>query len=144
MLSFTLRRACSDGREVLSEVSSKAAEEFKEGAGPWSLWAGVLTAPMAMLIELQTNYALVLWACEVRREWALHLVMLLALLTTLAGGLLSLRNWRRAGGVFEDEGAGVLPRSRFMALVGILISALITLVIIAQWIAIFLYGPCQR
>lgn len=127
-----------------SKAGSKAAEEFKEGAGPWSLWAGVLAAPMAMLIELQVNYALVLWACEVRREWALHLVALFALVVTIAGGLISLRNWRQAGAVWEDEGAGVLPRSRFMAAVGILISVLITLVIIAQWIAIFLYGPCQR
>jgi uncharacterized membrane protein YfcA len=104
----------------------------------------VLAAPLAMLVELQTNYALVLWACSAGREWALHLVALLALLITIAGGLLSWRNWRRAGAVWEDDGAGVMPRSRFMAAVGILMSVLISLVIIAQWIAIFVYGPCQR
>jgi hypothetical protein len=104
----------------------------------------MLAAPIATLVQLQTNYALVLWACGAGREWALHLVALIALLISIAGGLLSWRNWRRAGAVWETEGAGVLPRSRFMALVGVLISALITLVVIAQWIPIFIYEPCQR
>jgi hypothetical protein len=125
-------------------VDAKIAADFKEGAGPWRLWAGVLAGPLAMLIQLQVNYALVLWACAAGREWALHLVTLLALLITIAGGLLSWRNWRRAGAVWEDEGAGVLPRCRFMAAVGILVGILFALVIVAQWIPIFMYGPCQR
>jgi hypothetical protein len=125
-------------------VDSQAAKDFKEGAGPGALWAGVLAAPIAMLVQLQANYALVLWACSAGREWALHLVALLALLITIAGGLLSWRNWRRTGATWETEGAGVIPRSRFMALVGVLISGLIALVVIAQWIPIFIYGPCQR
>jgi hypothetical protein len=108
------------------------------------LWAGVLAGPLATLVQLQVNYALVLWACGAGREWALHLVSLLALLATVAGGLLSWRNRRRAGGGWEDEGAGVVPRSRFMAVVGVLISALTALVVIAQWIPVFVYGPCER
>jgi hypothetical protein len=126
-------------------VDSKTAEDFKKGVGPGTLWAGVLAPPLAMLVELQVNYALVNWACErAGREWALHLVAILALVVTVACGLLSWSNWRRAGGSWEDEGAGVIPRSRFMAAVGILISALLSLVVIAQWIAVFTHGPCQR
>jgi hypothetical protein len=126
-------------------VEAQAAEEFKKGAGPGALWAGMLAGPLAMLIELQVNYALVNWACGAARwEWALHAVAFLALLVTVAGGLLSWRNWRRAGAEWEDEGAGVMPRSRFMAAVGVLISALLALVVVAQWIPIFIYGPCQR
>ena len=125
-------------------MGAKTARDFKEGAGPGALWAGVLAGPLAMLTQLQVNYALVLWACGAGREWALHLVVILALVVAIAGGLLSWRNWRRAGAGWEDEGAGPLPRSRFMAAVGILISALLSLVIIAQWIPIFVYSPCQR
>ena len=125
-------------------MKSKVAEDFKEGAGATSLWAGLLAGPMAMLTQLEVNYALVLWACSAGRERALHLVALLALILTIAGGLLSWRNWRRAGATWEDEGAGVIPRSRFMALVGVLISGLTALVVIAQWIPIFIYGPCQK
>jgi hypothetical protein len=125
-------------------VEDEAVKEFKEGAGPWSLWVGVLVPPLAMLIQLQVNYSLVYWACGTTHTWGLHLVSLLTLALTVACGLLALRNWRLAGGETDDEGAGVIPRSRFMALVGIMESALITLVLIAQWIPIFVYGACQR
>ena len=128
----------------VSEAGSEVASEFKEGVGPLALWAGVLAAPLAMLTQLQVNYALVLWACGAGREWPLHLTALLALAVTVAGGLLSWRNRRLAGTGWEDEGAGVIPRSGFMAAVGILISALIALVIVAQWIPVFVYGPCER
>lgn len=125
-------------------MDSDAIKDFKEGAAPAALWAGVLAGPLATLTQLQVNYALVLWACGARREWALHLVSLLALLVAVAAGLLSWRNWRRAGGGWEAEGAGVVPRSRFMAVVGVLISVLAALVVVAQWIAIFFYDPCER
>jgi hypothetical protein len=128
----------------LNQVDSKAAEDFKEGVGAAALWTCLLAPPFAMLVQLQANYALVLWACSAGREWALHLVALIALLIAIACGLLSWRNWRRAGATWEDDGAGVMPRSRFMSIVGILMSVLISLVIIAQWIAVFVYGPCQR
>ena len=125
-------------------MDSDVVKDFKEGAAPAALWAGVLAGPLATLTQLQVNYALVLWACGAGSEWALHLVALLALLVTVAAGLLSWRNWRRAGGSWEDEGAGIVPRSRFMAAVGVLISAFIVLVVVAQWIPIFVYGPCER
>ena len=125
-------------------MESDAIKDFKEGAAPAALWAGVLAGPLATLTQLQVNYALVLWACAAGREWALHLVALLALLVAVAAGLLSLRNWRRAGTGWDDEGAGVMPRSRFMAVVGVLISGLAALVVVAQWIPIFVYGPCER
>ncbi|HYE15510.1 MAG TPA: hypothetical protein VD968_13790 [Pyrinomonadaceae bacterium] len=125
-------------------MSSEAAGEFKEGAGALALWAGVLAGPTATLVQLQTNYALVLWACGAGREWALHLVALLALLVAVGAGLLSLRNWRLAGGDWEDGGAGVMPRSRFMAAVGMFVSLHSALITIAQWIPIFVYGPCDR
>jgi hypothetical protein len=125
-------------------VSTEAVKDFKEGAGPVALWAGVLAGPLAMLTQLEVNYALVLWACGAGREWALHVVALLALVVTVAAGLLSWRNWRLAGANWDDEGAGVIPRSRFMSVVGVLISALTALVVVAQWIPIFVYGPCER
>jgi len=125
-------------------MSSEATGQFKEGARPLVLWAGVLAGPTATLTQLQINYAVVLWACGAGgREWPLHLVSLLALLVCVGAGLLSWRNWRVAGDWDEDD-AGVMPRSRFMAAVGMLISAHAALVVVAQWAAVFAYGPCER
>ena len=125
-------------------ANAEAAEEFKEGAGPGVLWACILAGPMAALVQLQANYALVLRACGTGREWPLHLVSLLALLVAAGAGLLSWRNWQKAGADWDDKDLGVLPRSRFMAAVGMLLSAHSALVVVAQWLAVFIYGPCQR
>ena len=125
-------------------MSPEAAEEFKEGAKPLALWVGVLAGPTAALVQLQANYALVLWACGASREWPLHVVSAAALLVALGAGLLSWRNWRLAGGGLEDGGAGVVQRGRFMAGVGALVSLHAALVVVAQWAAVFFYGPCER
>ena len=125
-------------------MGAEAAGEFKQGAGPGVLWACVLAGPLAALAQLQANYALVLWVCGSGQGWTLHAVSLAALLVCLGSGLLALRNWRRAGAIWEDGGAGVLPRSRFMSAVGMLVSAHSALVVIAQWVAVFVYSACQR
>jgi hypothetical protein len=125
-------------------LSAEVPREFKEGAGPAQLWLSVLAPPLAALAQLQTNYALVLWACGRDATWPLHLVALLALLVCVGCGLLGWRNWQKAGAEWRDDGPGPLPRSRFMAVVGMLVSAHSALVVIAQWIAVFVFNPCQR
>jgi hypothetical protein len=71
-------------------------------------------------------------------------VTILFLLIALAGGFIAWRNWREAGQVEPGEGGDVVERSRFIAVVGLLLAGLITLVFIAQWIPQFLISPCQR
>jgi hypothetical protein len=117
---------------------------LKAGAAAVELWFGVLLGPVAALSQLEANYALVLWACRTSHTGPLHMVSLAAVIVTLFAGIVSHRNWRRLGGPWDDEGAGAVPRARFMAAIGILISALMLLVIIAQWIPVFIYGPCHR
>jgi hypothetical protein len=93
---------------------------------------------------LEANYALVPWACGAGRDWPLHLVSVTAIFLTLFGALLAYRVWKRVGPRWNDEGAGAVPRARFMAAIGISISLVMLLVIFAQWIPIFIYGSCQR
>ena len=126
-------------------MNVKARAEFKEPAGAAALWFGVLAPPFAALCQLQTNYALVLWACGgPGRVWALHAVTLAALLVALFAGWVACRKWRAAGAGWEDEGGGPVARGRFMAAVGMLVSSLSALVMVAMWIPVFVYGPCQR
>jgi hypothetical protein len=125
-------------------MTTRAAEDLKSGGAAVALWCGLLLGPLAALSQLEANYALLLWACGAGREWPLHLVSLSAVFITLFAGLLSYRVWKRVGGSWDDEGPGTVPRARFMAAVGILISLVMFLVILAQWIPVFIYGSCQR
>jgi hypothetical protein len=123
-------------------VEADATTDLKANATVGELWAGLLVGPMAGLIQLQVNYALVLWSCSHRALWPLHLVSVLALLATLVAGLMAYRVWQRVS--VKEDGPGPIARSRLMSLVGVLISILMSLVIIAQWLAVFVYDPCQR
>ncbi|HEU4433567.1 MAG TPA: hypothetical protein VFR51_09235 [Pyrinomonadaceae bacterium] len=123
-------------------MQAKAAADLKAGAGVGELWAGVLVGPTAMLLQLEANYALVLWSCATGHTWPLHLVSLVALLATVVAGLLAYRVWTRV--TANEDGSGPIARSRFMAAVGILISLLMCAVIVAQWIPVFIHHPCER
>jgi hypothetical protein len=125
-------------------LEARLTEEFRSIPKLAELWAGLLVGPMAALIQLEINYALVLWACATGRVWGLHLVSLLALLLTVFTGVLSYRNWRRMRNRGEVDDVGTIGRSLLMAEVGLLICVLMGLVIIAQWIPIIIHGPCER
>jgi hypothetical protein len=74
---------------------------------------------------------------------SLHIVTVVALLITAGAGLVAWRKWQEAGRTEPDEAAGPRPRSRFMAVLGLLTSAMFFLTILAQGIASFVLHPCQ-
>ena len=118
--------------------------EFSKAGGLFALWAGVLVGPVVWLVQFQTNYTLVTLTCNHGHLWALHAVSVLALLLTAGAGVLAWGKWRESGGGLAEEGrGGVVPRSRFMSVLGLLVSGMFFLVIFAQWIASWVFGPCQ-
>ena len=108
-----------------------------------ALWAGLLLPPSAFLLNLEVAYALVPTACAAQNGVLTHLVHLVCLLLTAAGGFFALRSWRSCGGIWPGEEGGRVGRSRFMAGLGLLLSAMFLLVIVAQWIPSFVLSPCQ-
>ncbi|HYY94841.1 MAG TPA: hypothetical protein VE713_10010 [Pyrinomonadaceae bacterium] len=108
------------------------------------MWACVLAGPVVWLLQFQANYTLVSLTCNHGGKWALHAVSVAALGLTAGAGLLAWSNWREVGGdARQNEGASVITRSRFMSVLGLLVSSLFFLVILAQWIASWVFGPCQ-
>lgn len=99
-------------------------------------WFGVLLAPAAWLIQFELNYALVRWVGLHQTYWPLYLVSFVFLLIALGGFGLSWRNWQVAkhGGVGDDQAN---MRGRFLATIGMMVSALFSLLIIAQAIPNF-------
>jgi hypothetical protein len=114
----------------------------RQGIG-W-LWFGILAGPLAFLLNLQLSYMLVHPVCETAHRLVLHLVPAGALLLAASGGLSAWWNWQRTRQAESSKAGGVLPRSRFMAGVGLLTSGLFIIVIVAQWLPNFMLTPCQR
>ena len=94
-------------------------------------WPALILAPVFALASISLGYALVTPACERSSTWLVHGVVLLFLALSVAstlGAWLSLQSARRA----------------FLPLVSTWSGAFFSLVILAQWIAMFIVPPCMH
>lgn len=130
-----------------------------------ALWAGILLAPAAFLLDLGWRFALVEWACASGRGFTLWLVLLAGAALAGFGGWRAWANWRSiptppdTGTSGDDtqqmrstshtlssnmrtDGPPPLGRSRFMALAGIAVSAFFLTVILASILPSLLLHPC--
>ena len=108
-----------------------------------ALWTGLLLAPAAFLLNLEVAYALVPAACSERSRLLIHVVHAVCLVLAAAGMLAAWRMWRVTGETWPGGAGGRLSRSRFMSGLGLFLSLLFVLVIVAQWIPSFILSPCQ-
>lgn len=109
---------------------------------PLMLWSGWVIGPGAWALHLMGSYLLVARACEADAVWTLHGTTLVTLLLSLAGAAVAWRQWGRAGRRWPGSGDGEAGRIRFMAVMGLLISALSALLIVAEGIPNFFLSPC--
>jgi hypothetical protein len=112
-------------------------------------WLGFFLAPAVFFAHLQLAYVLIPWACTRQEQFWLYLVGGIAVLLALAGVAAA---WIARTRTSEAEphprghpveGPGPLFRTRFMADTGLGVSGLLTLILLAQWIAGFFIGVCQ-
>ncbi|HYC01017.1 MAG TPA: hypothetical protein VEC57_17920 [Candidatus Limnocylindrales bacterium] len=121
-----------------------AQQEFRRSRGIAMLFYGMLAAPLALAAHLLINYALVHLVCSrYDRQW-LHVLAALFVLIAASGAAMSVATWRRAGAHWPDTASDVLTRARFLSALGLGTSALIVLVLIAQWMATAFIDPCMR
>jgi hypothetical protein len=73
----------------------------------------------------------------------IHLVHGACLLVALAGAAIAWRIWTSAGAQWPEDAGGPVARTRFMAGLGLAVSALFGLTILAQWIPTLTLHPCQ-
>ena len=106
---------------------------------------GVIGGPLAVLTGLTVKYALVeIWACKSGAgPIVVHLVAAATLLLVLVAGLVALSQWRRAGREEPGDIGGIVGRTRMTATLGIGLSAMSAVVVIAQWLPQLFVGPCQ-
>jgi hypothetical protein len=107
------------------------------------LWVASLLPAAATLAGLEIAYLLVDRACTTGNLLPVHLTWAVSLGLALLGAVLGWSQWRRWGGRHAGEEGGPEGRSRFLAVLGMLVGAMASLAIAAQWSATFFFHPCQ-
>ncbi len=105
--------------------------------------AGIFAGPAAWLIDTQFNYAAVAWVCA--HQIPLVPIFALAMVAvSLFGGFLSWRGYATAAVTPEPDSTGAGRPHRFVALIGIAIAALFTIVILLHGVAGLVFHGCER
>jgi hypothetical protein len=109
-----------------------------------ALFTANLLAPLAWLVFLEVEYALVPWACRHGhpRHPLLFVVAALAFLLATASALLGWHEWRLAGRRRGDEPPPG-GRAAFMALTGLGTSLIFTLLILSASAPFVILTPCE-
>jgi hypothetical protein len=126
-------------------MDTRTANDYPMGEerGLAAQWVGLLLAPAAFFAHLQFAYANLPWACRTGNELWIHVSGVASVVLAAVGTLVAWRSWRRAGGDPPGEGGGIPPRARFLGVTGLGTSAIITLILLAQWVAAFIISPCE-
>lgn len=106
-------------------------------------FAGLLLAPATFFAHLQGGYVLVPRACRYHADVWIHVLGIASVALAALGTFIAWRVWSDTGRDRTTETGGPLPRARFLGVSGLGVSALITLILLAQWIAAFWISPCQ-
>jgi hypothetical protein len=115
----------------------------REERAPVLQWVGMLLPAATFFTHLQVGYVLIPWSCTMRQEIWIHVVGVASVILAALGTMAAWRTWMRGGHEVPGEGAGSLPRTRFLGAVGLGTGATFTLILFAQWIAAFFIGVCQ-
>jgi len=126
-------------------LESESKIEGSDARENFALWIAVLGSAVIWFVQMQTSYSLAMWACSSGRIWSLHVASILFLILAAAPGWLAWKHWRASASgrhretERESSGAG---RRRFMAMLGLMLTALFILLIVAQAIPSFFFDPC--
>ena len=124
-------------------MTTRAEQLTLRPPGLLALWFGLLASPIAWALHLTLSYPLVPVVCAAGWELLLHAITAATALVALAAGWVS---WRSLQQIREDpEAVPVQARSRgrFMAVSGLLLSALFLLVILVEGLPVFLLSACD-
>jgi hypothetical protein len=117
---------------------------YSSPRGLRELWAGFLLGPTAWFVHLSLSYFLAQTRCEDPSSLSFLLTTVIFGLVALTGTWFSWKNFDRTGREWpRGEDDGVLIRSRFLAIAGLLLSALSLLAIAGQTVPMLVLPPCS-
>ena len=107
-------------------------------------WFGLVAPPAAWLLNLGFGYSLAHAACHGSGVLPLHVASVAALLVAVLGGAVALIVWRRAGSDWPGDAVGPAERGRLLATLGFGGAIFFVILILVQWIPVFVFQPCLR
>ena len=116
--------------------------DYLSPRGNLALWYAFLGAPVVWFIDLGFVYFWVSPSCVLRTSLPLYLIDGVALVLALFALLIGYNIWQDTGEELPGEHATRTDRSRFMAVVGIMMSGLFSLIIAGHILATAILGPC--
>jgi hypothetical protein len=125
-------------------MANATETSMNQPAGLAALWFGLVGGPLIMFIHGAIGFTMIPWACGAGKQSALWLNTIISLVACGAAIYACYRKWLEAGAEWDPtQDYGPLPRGRFMAIVGMAVSGLSLLVILADGIASLFLGACQ-
>ncbi len=114
-------------------------------AGVWRPLFGYLGGVLAWALQLAVGYPLVQLSCVTGTTLWIHIVSLVAIIITIAAGLVSYSVWRtgRAHDTADGQGEQAWGRDSFLGASGMLMSGLFLLLILYSGIPAFFLNPCH-
>jgi hypothetical protein len=110
---------------------------------PLPLWTGILAGPIAWAFDLTASYASVKWVCHTGAYAALPLITVASLAVVAIAATISGMALRRTVHDVPMDGGWPRQRARFMAVLGLALSALFALQIVAGAIPHWVLDACQ-
>jgi hypothetical protein len=112
-------------------------------ANLFALWWGILIAPLAWATDLGISYPITRSLCEFNQSWGFHAVSVCTLALAVSGALVARRELALVPLVPGEKLPRPIERSRFMAHLGIAVSVLFMIVILAESVSELGIDPCQ-
>jgi hypothetical protein len=125
-------------------TSSEPLTRFERWPGIMGLAFGLVAGPVAALLMQTTAYNAVHWACGHKSMPAVHVIPVIYVLVGVAALWMSWRDWTSVGRIVRAEGGTVPDRTRFIALLGVILSAYSLVIMLWMWAPMVIFDPCQR
>ena len=106
-------------------------------------WPALLVAPLVAFTNAAIAYALVSPSCSRQELVDLHLLSIVSLLACFVVTVPAALNWQRARALASQVEAPAQARDRFFSQVGTLTGLLCTLVVLAEWLPVWIVSPCS-
>jgi hypothetical protein len=106
-------------------------------------WPALLVAPLIAFTNGAIAYALVSPSCSHQEVVNLHLLSIASLLACFVVTVPAALNWQRARALAGRAESPAQARHRFLSQVGTLTALLSTLVVLAEWLPVWIVSPCS-